>query len=114
MIHPARSGHLAPGDRVRLTGRFLVFTAQRSGAEGAKVWTVRECACSLCAAGAHVSVDEPSTYGGYTAEEIAAEPGLAWRHVARANLARGGVPDPRNEAPLVGKLPLGHKYDGRK
>lgn len=109
-----KSDCFAPGNRVRLTGRFLTFTGQRSGSEGAKVWTVRECSCGLCAGGAHIAVDESSTYGGYTAEEIATEPGLAWRHVARANLTRVGVPDLRNEAPLVGKLPLGHEHDGRK
>lgn len=100
-------GPIVAGDRVRLTGRFLAFTGQRRGGEGANTWIVRECACGLCKLGGHVAVNEPIHEGTFTAEEIAAEPGLAWRHFARGNLARYGEPTMQDEIPVIGKLPIG-------
>jgi hypothetical protein len=98
---------IAAGDLVHLTGRYLAFTGQRTGGEGPKRWTVLECTCSLCALGGHVAVNEANTYKGFTAEEIAAEPGLVWRHIARDNLAKLGEATTRHEVPVIGKLPIG-------
>jgi len=94
---------------VRLSGRYLVNTGQRKGGEGEKTWTVQACGCELCAARSHVAVSELMQGGWFTAAELEACPGLAWRHVAAANLVPLGKPSLRNEAPYVGKLLLGHR-----
>lgn len=69
----------SPGDKVRLTGRFLRNTGQLKGGEGRKVWTVVECACGLCSRGGFVAVDERNTDGP--------------RHIATGNLKRVGQSD---------------------
>lgn len=104
-----RDGEFTAGDRVKLSGRYLVNTGQRKGGEGQETWTVQACACELCAGRGHVAVDEPIAGAWFTADELAACPGLAWRHVAVANLVHLGRPSLRNEAPFVGKLLLGNK-----
>lgn len=83
----------AIGSRVRLTGKFLACTGQRTGSEGMSVWTVKACACSLCQGGAHICTDEPNGpefLRLYTAEELAQRPSLRWRHIAVANLTPVG------------------------
>ena len=104
-----RDGEFTAGDRVKLSGRYLVNTGQRKGGEGCKTWTVQACGCELCAGRGHVAVDEPIAGAWFTADELAACPGLAWRHVAAANLVHLGRPSLRNESPFVGKLLLGHR-----
>ena len=104
-----RDGEFAAGDHVKLSGRYLVNTGQRKGGEGQKTWTVQACVCELCAARSHVAVDEPIAGAWFTAEELAACPGLAWRHVTTANLVHIGRPSLRNESPFVGKLLLGYR-----
>jgi hypothetical protein len=80
----------APGTRVRLSGKFLASTGQRTGRAGLDRWTVRACVCDLCARGDFVCTDEmrdPAYLATmWTREEIAAHPSLAWRHINRANL----------------------------
>jgi len=82
------------GDVVRLTGAFLRNTGQIAGVEGRLTWIVQACPCRLCAEGGFVLTDQPRQDDGmFTAEEIAREPHLKFRHINAGNLVRVGVPD---------------------
>ena len=76
---------LQVGDRVKLTGKFLKNTGQRTGGEGQSVWTVVECSCKLCARGEFVAVNETSFYGEGA------------RHFNAANLYKKGTLTVRND-----------------
>jgi hypothetical protein len=76
-----------PGEKVKFTGKFLACTGQQTGDEGAKVFTVQECSCTLCKSGKFVQVNEKAAeLGFFAAEELEAMPHLRWRHIAIANL----------------------------
>ncbi len=84
---------LKPGDRVRLSGKFLRSTGQGVGGEGRKTWTVKALSFGF------VVVDEelsPAALQGYTAEELAADPHLRYRRFAPGNLVRVGTPSHRD------------------
>ncbi len=77
---PAYDALMVPGVRVRLTGKFLANTGQRTGGEGRKVWEI-------------LAVD-----GDYwTTAEHAANPNLKDRRIAKANLAVVGKPTHRDD-----------------
>lgn len=76
---------LQPGDRIKLTGKFLRNTGQVVGGEGQSTWTVVACNCSLCQAGRFVATDEPSSFDS-----------MERRHLATANVYRVGTLDARN------------------
>ncbi len=78
------------GDRVRLTGAFLRSTGQIAGGEGQSVWTVQPCRCGLCSDGRFILTDqEKHDYREiFTAEELAREPHLKFRHINASNLQR--------------------------
>jgi hypothetical protein len=80
----------AIGDRVRLTGAFLRNTGQQVGGEGRNVWTViKHPGCNLCADHRFVLTNEPRQDDGmFTAEELAADPFLKYRHINAANLEK--------------------------
>lgn len=84
----------AVGDRVKLTGKFLASTGQRTGSEGRRVWTIT----GFSNGGAWAIVDQPLSCAAdfYTAEELAADPTLAFRRIAVANLYIVGQLDSRN------------------
>jgi hypothetical protein len=89
-----KSKRFAIGDVVRLTGAFLKSTGQIAGGEGQRKWTVQACPCRSCASGTVVLTDQPRQDDGmFTAEEIAREPHLKYRHIATGNLVKVGVPD---------------------
>lgn len=68
----------------------------RTGPEGRKVWTVRTCDCALCRGGEFVAVHEPASSGVFTAEELAADPRLNWRHLNTGSVYQVGRMDVRN------------------
>lgn len=80
----ARAKPLAVGDRVRLTGKFLRNTGQYAGPEGRSVWTIT----GFSNAGRWAITDQPTNTDHYSAEELAADPSLAFRRIAVANLQR--------------------------
>lgn len=85
----AKTKRFQVGDRVRLTGAFLRNTGQTAGGEGQARWTVQACKCSLCADGRFILTDQPRQDDGmFTAEEIAREPHLQFRHVNASNAER--------------------------
>ena len=86
--------HFEPGAKVRLTGIFLKNTGQRAGGEGLSKWTVRACDCGLCKGGRYSAVDAKysALSCSWTAEELAADPRLEWRHILNANLEQIGKP----------------------
>lgn len=89
-----KSKRFTIGDTVRLTGAFLKSTGQQAGGEGQSKWIVQACPCRSCATGTVVLTNEPRQDDGmFTAEEIAREPHLKYRHIAVGNLVRVGVPD---------------------
>ncbi len=77
---------LAVGDRVQLTSKFLRSTGQYTGREPASVWTIT----GLCNGDRWAITDEPASNppGYYTDQELLAEPSLAFRRIALANLQR--------------------------
>lgn len=78
-----------PGDRVRLTGEFLRNTGQLVGGEGHSRWIVLACDCGLCKTGDFVCTNQRrSSADMFTAEEIAGDPSLGWRHINVGNLER--------------------------
>lgn len=84
---------LKPGDRVRLSGKFLRSTGQSVGGEGQRIWTVKGIS------GGFVVVDEELSSAAlkwFTAEELAADPLLRFRHFAPGNLVRVGTPSHRD------------------
>lgn len=96
-----------PGCTVKLTGNFLISTGQRKGGEGTKRWTVLLCTCALCRNSRHVAVNEPTT-SIFSDEEIAKEPGIVNRHIAKENLSIVGQIDPRN----CGDVYVGQTMEG--
>jgi len=70
---------LQPGDKVKLTGKFLRNTGQMTGGEGLSRWIVQACSCGLCKDGRFVAVNEP------------AGDGEGPRHFNAANLYRVGT-----------------------
>jgi hypothetical protein len=73
----------AIGDRVQLTGKFLRSTGQYTGREPSSVWTV------MGFSGSFIVTDEPRPNDGmFSAEELAADPTLAYRRVAPGNVQR--------------------------
>ena len=75
---------IRPGDRVRMSRKFLRNTGQYAGGDSRSVWEV------LSIDGAHgwavVNEEADPTY--FTAEELSADPALAYRRIALANLER--------------------------
>lgn len=85
-----------PGDKIRLTGKFLKNTGQRTGREGRKSWIVVACDCDLCATGGFVYTDELSEHGtpGSPYYDAEMRPN---RHIAKANVFKVGTADVRND-----------------
>lgn len=77
---------LKVGDRVQLTGKFLRSTGQYTGREPASVWTIT----GLTNGDRWAVVDQPAEHpvGYYSDAELLAEPTLAFRRIAVANLQR--------------------------
>lgn len=86
----AKGKRFEVGDRVRLTGAFLRSTGQIAGGEGQSRWVVQaHPGCRLCADGRFVLTDEVRQEDGmFTAEELMADPLLAYRHINAGNLER--------------------------
>jgi len=76
------------GDQVRLTGTFLRDTGQTVGGEGHKHWTIQACACSMCANGRWVAVDDEISGVFFTPDELKREPSLRLRHIDAENLEK--------------------------
>lgn len=73
----------AIGDRIQLTSEFLRSTGQYTGREPASVWTVTGFS------GPWLITDEPRPNdGAFTAEELAADPTLAYRRIAPGNVQK--------------------------
>ena len=72
------------GDKVRLTAKFLRSTGQYTGDEARRVWTITG------HSGPFVVVDQPlpadMLANLYTTDELSADPSLAFRRFAPANL----------------------------
>jgi predicted ABC-type transport system involved in lysophospholipase L1 biosynthesis ATPase subunit len=83
------------GDRVQLTGQFLRSTGQVAGGEGQKVWTVKAVK-TYKTSPAVVIVDEPAITDYFSAEELAADPSLAFRRILSVNLKHHGKPSMRD------------------
>lgn len=79
--HPAYDAAMVPGTRVRLSGKFLANTGQRTSSEARSVWTV------VGGDADFVHVDQPVAIDYWTPEEHAANPLLKFRRIARANLS---------------------------
>jgi hypothetical protein len=75
-----------PGDKVRLTGKFLRNTGQIAGGEGQSKWTVVPCGCGLCRGGDFVAVNQSTTQDFDDGKEH-------FRHINAGNLVKCGVPD---------------------
>lgn len=107
-----------PGTLCRFSGEYLRNTGQITGGEGPLRFYILSCSCGLCRAGHHVAVNIPSEYaqsGGYTPEEITAQPSLIWRHVAKASITIVGQADIRNTGDYGGfrKVLIGRPEDCR-
>lgn len=83
---------LAPGDKIRFTGRFLKQTGQFTGGAARETYVVRECGCPMCAERRWVCTterrpdnDDPTI--GH----------VGYLHIARANVHKVGVLDHRND-----------------
>lgn len=77
------------GDKIKLTGKFLASTGQRTGPEGLSTWIVVACDCGLCKSGDFVATNERSIY--------ADEPDMSpHRHFNRGNVFKAGTLDARN------------------
>lgn len=73
----------AIGDRIQLTSKFLRNTGQYTGREPASVWTVTGFS------GPWLITDEPRPNDGmFSAEELAADPTLAFRRIAPGNVQK--------------------------
>jgi hypothetical protein len=81
-----------PGDKVRLTGKFLRNTGQYTGPDAHGKWTVVEHqGCEMCASGDFVAVNEKRE--PYPDED----PNIPrWRHINTGNLILVGKPDYSN------------------
>lgn len=80
------------GQRVKYSGKFLKSTGQGRGSAGLSTWTVK----GITNEGRWVIVDEPADLSYFTAEELAADPTLAFRRIAKENLVIVGEIDSRN------------------
>jgi hypothetical protein len=81
----SKSTQFAIGDRVQLTSKFLRNTGQYTGREPSSVWTIT----GFSAENPNWAVtDEPGDTSYYTADELAAEPSLAFRRIAVGNLQK--------------------------
>jgi hypothetical protein len=82
---------IAPGSRVKLSGKFLKSTGLGRYA-GLSFWTVQECTCDLCTSGRFVCTNEKldAAYVAsmWTPAELAAQPSLALRHFNSGNLVK--------------------------
>lgn len=79
----AKKASISIGDRVQLTSKFLQCTGQYTGREPASVWTVT----GLTNGDRWAIVDEPMHDPSmFSAEELAADPTLAFRRIAVGNL----------------------------
>lgn len=82
------------GDRVKLTGKFLKNTGQRTGSAGLDTWTI----VGFWGDGDYAFVSEPhacqSDPTGY--EDLAPEDRPKWRSIAVANLYKVGTLTPDN------------------
>ena len=85
-----RAKRFSIGDKVRLTGAFLRSTGQYVGQEAHNRWTVQaHPGCKLCADGRFILTDELRQDDDmFTAEELAANPLLKYRHVNASNVER--------------------------
>lgn len=73
----------AIGDRIQLTSKFLRNTGQYTGREPASVWTITGFS------GSFIITDEPRPNDGmFSADELAADPTLAFRRIAPGNVQR--------------------------
>ncbi len=73
----------AIGDRIQLTSKFLRNTGQYTGSEPASVWTITGFS------GSFIITDEPRPNDGmFSAEELVADPTLAFRRIAPGNVQR--------------------------
>jgi hypothetical protein len=73
------------GDRVKLTGKFLKNTGQRTGSAGLSEWTI----VGFWSEGRMALVNEPADQTGY--EDLAPEERPKWRSIAVANLYKVGT-----------------------
>lgn len=81
-----------PGDKVRLTGKYLRNTGQYKGSEGMARWIVQACKaatpCRMCAGGVYILTNEPADTAGLTAEDLVQAPCARWRRINAANLEK--------------------------
>ncbi len=77
------------GDKIKLTGKFLASTGQRTGPEGLSTWIVVACECGLCKTGDFVATNEPAQL--YPDETLPRQ-----RHFHRGNVFKAGTLDARN------------------
>lgn len=94
-----------PGDQVVMTGKALNAMGVKVGGDVARVWTVLECACSLCRSGRFVCTDQ-----------VTAEDGP--RHIASRALRLKSQPsgDDIDNMPMLdaGKYSVASGLDHRK
>lgn len=115
-----RVDEMTPGTKVRFTGRFLRNTGQFAGGEGARTWTIVECACALCEVVGYadlyyVAVDQPHIAQidptGY--EDVPSAERPKWRHINAANLeVAGKLVRPCNLPDA--EPPLGRPFDRKR
>lgn len=72
------------GDKVRLTAKFLRNTGQYTGSEPFSRWTIT----GFTNGGQWAVTDQPTDTSIYTADELTADPTLAYRRIAVGNLER--------------------------
>ena len=58
------------GDRVKLRGKFLRNTGQRTDNAGTRVYTVQACYCALCATGDFIAQEERMDRDYFSPEEV--------------------------------------------
>ena len=73
------------GDKVKLTGKFLKNTGQRTGSAGLSTWVVTGID------GRWAITDQENTLDMFTPEELAADPTLKFRRIAVSNLYKVGT-----------------------
>lgn len=83
------------GSKVRLTGKFLKNTGQHRSPEARSTWTITGITSNGWAITNERLSDESLKM--FTAEELAADPSLAFRRIALANLHIVGQADSRND-----------------
>lgn len=77
------------GDKVRMSAAWLRDTGQVKGRAGLDVFTVS----ALDNDGRWVVTDQPCDTSYFSAAELSADPSLAFRRIAAANLVLVGKPD---------------------